>query len=187
MGRKRSVHIDSSLPGIIERSGYYAGIGSRKTPTEILALMEETALMLGSRGWTLRSGGAPGADSAFERGCDQGQGKKEIFLPWRRFNGNLSSFINPSEEAEQIAALCHPNWRACKRAARKLHARNCQQICGHHLGEPVDFVLFWAPEQDGIVEGGTATAITLARQLDIPTFNLKDESIQSQWERILPG
>jgi hypothetical protein len=33
------------------------------------------------------------------------------------------------------------------------------------------FVLFYAPEIDGVVHGGTATAVNLARKLRIPTFN----------------
>lgn len=48
---------------------YYAGIGSRNTPADILDLMTHLARRLDSRGYTLRSGGADGADAAFERGA----------------------------------------------------------------------------------------------------------------------
>ncbi len=120
----------------------------------------------------MRSGGAPGADAAFERGCDRVGGKKEIFLPWNGFNGNASPYCDPPEQAEILASFCHPNWRACSPAARKLHARNCQQIYGLNLDSPVHFVLFWAPEKIGKVKGGTATAVNLAREMNIPTYNL---------------
>ena len=33
-------------------------------------------------------------------------------------------------------------------------------------------MLFWAPELDGVVSGGTATAVEIARHAGIPTFNL---------------
>jgi hypothetical protein len=47
----------------------YAGIGARKTPEEVLQVMERAGRILGSRGYTLRSGHAAGADMAFERGA----------------------------------------------------------------------------------------------------------------------
>lgn len=46
----------------------YAGIGSRKTPREWLSVIERTAKTFAARGWALRSGAAPAADSAFEYG-----------------------------------------------------------------------------------------------------------------------
>ena len=44
----------------------YAGIGSRETPIEVLELMTKASTWLGSKGYTLQSGGAIGADMAFE-------------------------------------------------------------------------------------------------------------------------
>lgn len=58
---------------------YFAGIGSRQTPQEILSLMRKTGASLTEKGLILRSGGATGADSAFEAGCDSIHAKKEIF------------------------------------------------------------------------------------------------------------
>ena len=58
----------------------YAGIGSRETPEGVLLKMEKIAFYLAHRyDATLRSGGAIGADIAFEAGCDSANGKKEIF------------------------------------------------------------------------------------------------------------
>lgn len=51
------------------RSMTYAGIGSRNTPEPVLALMQRCATRLEVLGYTLRSGGANGADSSFEAGC----------------------------------------------------------------------------------------------------------------------
>ena len=64
-----------------ERSSpiYYAGIGSRKTPNEVLSLIVEIAEYFARMGFILRSGGADGADSAFAAGAF----KKQIFLPKR--------------------------------------------------------------------------------------------------------
>ena len=68
---------------------FYTGIGSRKTPKTILKLFTEVAIYLSKQGYILRSGGAKGADQAFERGA----AKKEIYLPWRNFENNKSNLI----------------------------------------------------------------------------------------------
>ena len=52
------------LPG--QNSMTYAGIGSRETPMEVLELMTKASAWLGAKGYTLQSGGAIGADMAFE-------------------------------------------------------------------------------------------------------------------------
>lgn len=77
----------------------YTGIGSRETPYEILQLMKELARLM-SECFILRSGGADGADSAFESGCS---GLKEIYLPWKNFNNNTSSLYRISPEATTLA------------------------------------------------------------------------------------
>ena len=55
----------------------YAGIGSRRTPPELLDEMEVLGRQLAIADYVLRSGGAKGADSAFERCCDAVKGVKE--------------------------------------------------------------------------------------------------------------
>ena len=156
----------------------YAGIGSRKTPPEILALMRRIAASLQQRGWLLRSGGADGADSAFEQGAGL---SKEVFLPWKAFNNNPSLLFTPSSEAMSLAGDLHPGWRHLSPPARKLMARNCHQILGQALTTPAMVVIAWTP--DGCeshatrsrVTGGTGQAISLASLRGIPVVNLKNE------------
>jgi len=138
---------EASLQSLFRNARSYAGIGARNTPPAILPMLEELGEALGHYSLTLRSGGSPGADSAFERGCDRAGGAKEVFLPWKGFNGNRSPLFSPPPEAEAAAALLHPNWRACSPGARKLHARNCQQVRGKNLDTPIDFLIFRAPER----------------------------------------
>lgn len=163
------------------RSQTYAGIGSRATPPDDLVLICDLATWLAKQRLTLRSGGAPGADSAFEAGCDQAGGKKQIFLPWRGFNRSRSPFYTPPPKAYRLAGQLHPRWDRCKPADRNFHARNCQQILGLNLDDPVDFVFFWAPEANDRVMGGTATAVRLAREFGIPVFNLWRPHIRAYW------
>jgi len=57
---------------------YYAGIGARDTPQEVLNRMTKLAGVLQRKGLCLRSGGAKGADTAFEAGVTNGN--LEVFL-----------------------------------------------------------------------------------------------------------
>src|ERR1700744_2915284 len=104
----------------------YAGIGSRETPEHICKLMYMIGLKLAVKGWLLRSGHAKGADRAFEYGCDDANGKKEIFTKQ-----------HVTQEALELAAKFHPAWHNCDEHARKLHARNGFIILGEDLQTPV--------------------------------------------------
>lgn len=149
---------------------YYTGIGSRRTPEDICDLMTKTARYLYFKGYTLRSGGAIGADSAFEIGAGE---KKEIFLPWKGFNDNTSELYNIPEEAYKIAAKFHPVWDNLKDYVKQVHARNSCQVLGKDLKTPSDFVICWTPKAK--MKGGTAQAIRIAIAYDIPVFNLANE------------
>jgi hypothetical protein len=149
-------------------SCYYAGIGSRETPASVQAFFFMLAGELGDLGWTLRSGGADGADAAFEQGLAATH-TKEIFLPWRKFNGNVSGLYVPSAEAFALAEKFHPAWNRCSPAARKLLARNMHQVLGADLSTPVQFIVCWTPEGQG--SGGTGQALRLAQDRGIPVFD----------------
>lgn len=153
----------------------YAGIGSRKTPIGIRALMQLMATRLAEQGHILRSGGAPGADQAFEKGCDIVDGKKEIFIPWNGFqNRNARTEVGVlagvDPRALELASKIHPNWADCDEPVRRLHARNCYQILGVNLDTPVSDVVCWTPGGKG--GGGTGQALRLARKLGIPIWDL---------------
>lgn len=170
----------------------YAGIGSRDTPEDVCKLMTRLAKGLAYNGWTLRSGAAEGADSAFEKGADQ----KEIYIPWDRFNnrdvhtrGHLLG--GRSDEAQAIAAKHHPKWHALSQGARKLHARNVNQILGPDLETPVDRVLCWTPDgaefenETSRKTGGTGQAIRIADDFDVPVHNLRLPSRRDPYEHWL--
>lgn len=157
----------------------YAGIGSRTCPQEVLSEMTRIASVLAKEEFTLRSGGAPGADTAFEVGCDKANGKKEIYLPWKNFNKNLSTRIGVCDEALNLAAKYHPMWKIqLPYSVRVLIARNGYQILGQNLCDPCDFVICYT--SDGASShlertkntGGTGQGISIASANNIPIFNL---------------
>ena len=78
----------------------YAGIGSRETPIEIQSKMSKVAKMLEEKGYTLRSGGADGADFAFEKGLAKTSKNKEIYLANTDYrNKATGQFYNDRSEA----------------------------------------------------------------------------------------
>jgi hypothetical protein len=155
---------------------YYTGIGSRQTPPEILSVMTDIARFLAETGYVLRSGGASGADTAFESGVLYID-KKEIYLPWKGFNGNKSTLYEVSDEAMDIAAKFHPVWDKLSQGARRLMGRNCYQVLGVDLYVPSDFVLCWT--KGGKEVGGTALAMRLAKEFGVPVYNLFFEKHRS--------
>lgn len=160
---------------------YYTGIGSRETPEEILGWMQDIGWLLAKKGYTLRSGGADGADSAFEKGCDQANGKKDVYIPWKNFNKRGwtkdAGIVPDLEAAKEIVMRTHPAPRRLSQGAMKLHSRNPYQILGDNLNTPSDFVIAYTP--NGKLKGGTATALRLAQENNIPVYNLGDPNAPS--------
>lgn len=166
---------------------FYTGVGSRETPPEVLRQMMTLADWLRLLGYTLRSGGAGGADTAFEMGA---YGNAHVYLPWGGFNGRYRCRKDsPSREAYTMAQTVHPAWSRLSGGPRALHARNCHQVLGDSLDAPSDFLVCWTP--DGCTSeatrmkntGGTATAIVLADRHAIPVFNLFDPTAIAAAER----
>ncbi len=158
---------------------YYAGIGSRETPADILALMTKIAAKLAKSGHILRSGAADGADAAFEAGAIENEYiDTEIYLPWLGFNGHNSTLL-PSKDAFIMAEKYHPAWHKCSSAARKLHARNCHQVLGKDLKTPSAFVICWT--NGALGGGGTGQAIRIAKVHNIPVYDLADPVILQKY------
>lgn len=149
---------------------HYTGVGSRETPVEWCDTFTTIASELYRRyGAILRSGHADGADIAFELGCDNVLGKKEIYLPWRGFNGSDSSLVVAHPKAFETAKQYTPYWGNLKDSVHKLFARNTHQVLGIHLTSPSDFLVCWTP--NGKLVGGTRLAIEIADAYDVPIFN----------------
>lgn len=146
----------------------YTGIGARKTPDNILLTMVSISRLLDRKGYTLRSGGADGADSAFEEGATLVQ--PEIYLPWAGFNGKTSVYPRPRPETFEIAKSYHPRWDNLSSAAKKFMARNVHQVLGWDMVTLSDFIICWT--NNGGITGGTGQALRIAQACSIPIFNL---------------
>ena len=136
----------------------YTGVGSRETPVEICELFTKIAEQLESFGYTLRSGGAKGADMAFEQGVTN---LKEIYT--------IDLKNPPCHEAFKIAYKIRGSFIGLNMFGRLAHARNVYQVLGEDLQTPSDFLVCWT--KNGTPRGGTRTAILLAKESNIPVYN----------------
>lgn len=155
----------------------YAGIGSRETPGDVLCLMRHLAAAFETIGFKLRSGGASGADCAFEEGVKH-PANKAIYLPGPTFNGRQAG-RNGCHDATKLPGWLkaiatvdqyHPDPRRLGQMGRKLMARNAMQVLGPNLDHPADLIVCWTP--GGLLKGGTSQALRIAKDHGIPVFNL---------------
>ena len=147
----------------------YAGIGSRETPEPILALMQRCAKALSAEGYTLRSGGAKGADLAFSSGA----------------NPRMRIIYTPKDSIPSWAFVTvdkfHPASDRLSYYARRLHARNAMILLGADGRTPVQFILCWTPQAR--VTGGTGQALRIAQVHGIPVFNFANDEHRARLEK----
>ena len=149
---------------------YYTGIGSRETPDEVMVIMEALSETLASSGYCLRSGGASGADTAFENKATA----KEIYLPWNGFNRRFENgveYIVPPIDLNLINEF-HPQPDKLSTSGLKLMNRNSYQVLGRDLATSSSFVICWT--KDGKASGGTGQAMRIAMSRNIPIYNLRN-------------
>lgn len=138
--------------------------------------MTEIAQLAHAGGWRLRSGAAQGADQAFEAGAPGA----ETYLPWEKYEREALAQMGhrfrilkaPSQAAIELVDKYHPAADRLSQGARKLHARNGHIVLGRTLDDPVDAIIAWT--QDAKMLGGTAGALRIALDYDIPVLNLGD-------------
>ena len=169
---------------------WYTGIGSRDTPSDICLMMSSISIYLNKYKYILRSGGAAGADKAFE---DTLLTDIEIYLPWKSFNGSGSEFYldnitkDTRDDAYKIAKMFyHSNLDSALENTRKFMTRNTFQIFGQKVGELDEiskFVICWT--KDGKDSGGTGQALKIARHYNVPVYNLKNKEDKADLSNLL--
>ena len=161
-------------------------IGSRKAPEEVLRAFRTFAYSAYEKGWVIRSGGAAGCDQTAEDAFAEfkqnygdsfrarGAGLL-VYLPWPGFRGkeaggNYTAHI--SEEALASVNPHHPRPSSLKASARKLMARNYNQVMGAYwMSDPSRMVIGWTPGP-ALEKGGTSQAFRIADAHNIPYYNL---------------
>ena len=206
----RRFHLSDLEPALVEelraaldepqpraRPVAYAGVGSRATPREVLTGMSDVAHTLGNAGFALSTGGAHGADKAFEAGALRTDAPVTVHTPWPGYNGYRPG-RDPESDIDVIhpkagdavrglsflhlARKHHPAWDRCRRGARALFLRNVAILAGALDNDgtmlPVRAVIAWNPNGSahGREAGGTGHTLRVAAELGIPVVNLSERT-----------
>lgn len=154
-------------------------VGTRFPPHQIAQVASKIGRNLSDRGFIGRSGGAIGMDQAWmlDYNCEL----SEIYRPDDKCNGiNVTKFEN-FYEAEEMVKLIIPHFEYLDFYSQWLHVRNAYQVLGRDLKTPSDFLLCYAEVRNKVVQGGTRTAVVLARKHGIPVYNLIDDEVAIKW------
>lgn len=152
---------------------FYAGIGSRRTPNDVLVTMIDLGHRLAMDGWTLRSGRARGADQAFERGARKVR-PEDVSVDL--FTADDVQTLDPDHWAIKTVYDYHPAPHRLSEYTMKLHARNAMILLGARGDRPVDFIVCWTPA--AAVTGGTGQALRLAKAYNIEVRNLAHPRVE---------
>lgn len=202
----RPTPVFDSLPSytVGQRTMTYAGIGSRKTPAEVLEEMQKIAEKLESSGYKLQTGykkrkgsivEEEGADKAFSSGVKK-PANKELFGPDMVNDTAMRVAYEIHSDLGDMANYTYKKWvdevgeakaREYAEGTKNLQARNTFQVFGRNLDTPVDFVLFYAEEKEGDLrpKGGTGQAVEMARRKGIPTINMKNSNWRKELDKVL--
>lgn len=167
----------------------YGGIGSRRTPMPAFRLMVEIGRVLASQGWTLRTGGAAGADTAFTNGMLLWTPfRYELYSPWPGYCKQVPpTLTRPTQRALEIASRYHPRWTLLKHEERMLHGRNVHIVLGRECDMPLRFIVCWTPDGSldgqGPDSGGTGMALRVARG-EAPEAEIINLAIDDHWNRM---
>lgn len=161
---------------------FYTGVGSRKTPWYICNIMTTLASILESQNFILRSGGAEGADQAFEKGVSNPDNKMS-FLEQALFVENGKNILYLKEQIQEARIYIfnnniHSIWLRLPEKHKSMHTRNIFQVLGLDMNEPSKFTVCWTPDKAKKLNdtsrktGGTGTAIGTSSHNNIPVYNL---------------
>lgn len=161
---------------------YWAGVGSRETPVDILKVMIRLGRTLTDMGYVLTSGDAFGADRAFYFGAAQSGRFKEvgakIYVINNGFRGrhtdndvfiDVSQFKDMKETYEKMAEEARGGFYGLNEFGKALHSRNVLQVHGPDLDQTISGMFLYSKSiGKKKISGGTNTAYQLALKANVP-------------------
>ena len=156
------------------QSKYFTGIGSSVTPKEICSLMSLIGKKLDERGWILRSGGAIGADLAFEKFV-----KNKYIYTVKNFDFSESNYSFCKTELSSVWDK-KLNFDDYNSYCQILLMRDINQVLGSvkTSTEHSKFLIAWTKSEnynDSSI-GGSRIAIRCALKYGIKVYNLVNKA-----------
>ena len=153
---------------------FIAGIGSRDLDVRQRKICYDIGKYLASKGHTLVTGGAVGADQAFAAGAASvDPSLVQLYVPWPgyemvRYPDSCHVYSGPYEDRDWQLAQLHPAWANLSPAVRKLMVRNAKIV------RTSKQVVAWPRLAYGRWTGGTAHGLHIAQHLGISVIDLSD-------------
>jgi predicted NAD-dependent protein-ADP-ribosyltransferase YbiA (DUF1768 family) len=156
----------------------YGAVGSRSLPRNhpLARLAEGTAARLERLGYVQYSGGADGADRAFERGVSKST-NKIVFRPEydrdKQLPAGYMVIDGPkAREARSIAMAVTSDFTKLDQWGQDLHTRNAFQVLGPDLKRPVEFLLAIPKAEPPERVRGTRATMAMAAANGIEVIDL---------------
>jgi len=166
----------------------WCGVGSRDVPEPMVPFLVWAGKCMALLGGVLSTGDATGSDQHFLTGYDQGKSETmppaQIYYTCKKNQRNLTHDpVKGHHEAERygthdaskaMAFKARGSFEGLFESGIGLHSRNPMQVLSHTLEDPVWVVLFYARPvgKQGKVDGGTNTAVQVAKMNNIKQVNL---------------
>ena len=147
----------------------YAGTGDRKTPLKIQNLLQNYIKILNERNYMLRTGSESGTQTFMKTLAD----KVEVMdIPEANhlvYAANRSHYVLWSHNGNRV---------------KKKYARDTLILLGDNLATPPEFLLCWCNIN---IKGGSVFSIRLAKEHNIPIYNIFREDHQEKFEEEILG
>lgn len=163
-----------------------AFIGSRKVPTFVSRLCKKIGKAYSDQGHIGFSGDAIGCDKDFLE-----EYNPELCITFHAEKGPYPNSIGWDELTPELKIKTYLQAKSvCSDFDdkplfhQKLFARNALQVLGLMCDDPVDEVVFWAPELNGKVKGGTRIAVNIARKYGCKIYNLYHKDVYNHFSML---
>lgn len=119
----------------------------------------------------------------YDKIIDVDPSKAESYLPWKKFNEDVTSVIpRPSLTAYQHAAFYHKAFKKLPNPVRAIISKDIHVILGKECDSPIEFLICFSNDGADSIKstnfkttGPLSFPIAVCEQMGIPVFNLKND------------
>ena len=159
-----------------------ATIGSREVKPEHESLLKKVGAYIAHCNVCIATGNATGSDQLFAIGANKVNPKKVVlYLPWKTYEASAinkdNHLVLASGIDKEIAEKCHPAWEKLSDGVKRMMVRNVGIIKNSKL-----VIAYLNSNKPG--GGGTGHSLRVAKELGVPSFNLKEMEF-SQVKKII--
>lgn len=127
-------------------------------------------------------------DPIYHKLLDIDLSKVEMYLPWKKFNTDLTAkMAKPVETAYHYAAYYHKAFKKLPNPVRTLLARDVHVLLGESCRNPIRFLVCYSADGAETIKqinfkttGNISFSISICDMLNIPVFNLGNKDAVSR-------